>query len=117
MAAVLEEMAAKTPPIDTGTLRGDLREIARDVGDLTNVAARNLRQRNPLGGWLQRAAGIDLASQGGREQAFAALRDQRERSASAVRATVRDHPMGAAVGALAVGLAVAWILTRSSHRR
>jgi ElaB/YqjD/DUF883 family membrane-anchored ribosome-binding protein len=102
---------------DLRALRSDLRDVARDVGELTTVAARTLRERAPVGDWLQRATGVDLNSRSGREEALASLRGQGERSAAALRSTVQDHPMGAALGALAVGLAVAWFLTRSSHTR
>jgi hypothetical protein len=103
---------------DLRALRGDLREVARDVGDLTTVAARAVRQGSaPVGEWLQRAAGVDLNSPRGRQEALASLRSQGERSAAALRSTVHDHPMGTALGALAVGLAIAWFLTRPSRTR
>lgn len=102
---------------DLRALRGDLREVARDVGELTTVATRTLRQGAPVGEWLQRATGVDLNTRKGRDEALASLRSQGERSAAALRSTVHDHPMGAALGALAVGLAVAWLLTRSTRTR
>lgn len=102
---------------DLRALRGDLREVARDIGELTTVAARTVREGAPVGEWLQRTVGVDLNSPKGREEALASLRSQGERSAAALRSTVHDHPVGAALGALAVGLAIAWFFTRSTHTR
>ena len=102
---------------DLRALRGDLREVARGVGDLSAVAARTVREGAPVGEWLQRATGVDLNSPKGREEALAVLRSQGERSATALRSTVREHPVGAALGALAVGFAIAWFFTRSTHTR
>ena len=102
---------------DLRALRHDLRDVVNDVGVLTNAAAEGLRQRAPaLGDWLRRAADYDLNTRAGREAALAALRTHGNRSAAVLRSTVQDHPISAAVGALALGLAVAWFLSRPSSR-
>jgi hypothetical protein len=100
---------------DLRALRGDLRELGRDVGELTGIAARSLRQRAPVGEWWQRAK--SLGAEGNRDEAIARLRGQGEKSAAALRSTVQEHPVGAALSALALGLAIAWLLTRSSSTR
>jgi len=96
---------------DLHAVQRDLRNLTRDIGNLTGEA---WRARSAAGGWLQRQAGIDLSSSQGRQQALEQLRHQGERSAAALRSTAQDHPMTAALGALAIGLAVVWMLTRSS---
>lgn len=102
---------------DLRALRADLRQVATDVGELSHAAARAVRQRPPVGEWLQRATGIDLNTPRGRDEAVAALRTHGEKSAAAMRSTMQQHPMGTALGALAVGLAIAWLLTRPSSDR
>ena len=103
---------------DLDTLRHDLRAVQRDLQDLTrdigNLTGQAWRSRGAAGDWLQRQAGVDLSTARGREQAYEQLRAQGERSAAAVRATVQEHPMSTALGALAIGLAVVWMMTRSS---
>jgi len=103
------------------TLRADLRAVQRDLRALTNdigtLTGQAWRARGSAGDWLQRAAGVDLSTEHGREQALRQLRAQSERSAAAVRATVQEHPLTAALGALAVGLAVVWLMTRPSDER
>lgn len=100
---------------DLRAVQRDLRELTRDIGALTGQAAG--RARGAAGDWLQRQAGVDLASPGGREEALRLLRSQGERSAAAVRATVQERPVAVALGALAVGLAVAWMMTRSTDTK
>jgi ElaB/YqjD/DUF883 family membrane-anchored ribosome-binding protein len=107
---------------DLDTLRHDLRAVQRDlhaltrnIGALTGEAWHARRAAGDwAGNWLQRQAGVDLSSERGREQAMEQLREQGQRSAAAVRDTVREHPMKAALGALAIGFAVVWMMTRSS---
>jgi hypothetical protein len=106
---------------DLDTLRADLRAVQRDLRDLTQDIAALTHQARRAGAtasdWLQRATGVDIASARGREQALEQLRSQGERSAAALRSTVQEHPMTAALGALAIGLAVVWLMTRSSGER
>ena len=103
------------------TLRADLRAVQRDLralsGDIGTLTSQAWRARGSAGDWLRRAAGVDLSTDHGREEALRQLRAQGERSAAAVRATVQDHPLSAALGALAVGLAVVWFVTRSSDAK
>jgi hypothetical protein len=103
------------------TLRHDLRAVQRDLHDLTrdigNLTGQAWRARAAAGDWLQRQAGVDLSTPRGREQAYEQLRAQGERSAAALRSTVQEHPMSTALGALAIGLAVVWMMTRSSGER
>jgi hypothetical protein len=106
---------------DLDTLRSDLRAVQRDLRALTNdigsLTGQAWRARGAAGDWLQRTAGVDLSSEHGREEALRQLRTQGERSAAAVRATVQQHPLSTALGALAVGLAVVWLMTRSSDEK
>ena len=106
---------------DLDTLRADLRAVQRDLRDLTQDIAALTQQVRRAGAsasdWLQRAAGIDVTSARGRKQAIEQLRTQGERSAAALRSTVQDHPVTAALGALAIGAAVVWLMTRSSSER
>jgi ElaB/YqjD/DUF883 family membrane-anchored ribosome-binding protein len=99
---------------DLHALRSDLRDIARDVGSLTSDAARNWRQTSARDwvDWVRARIGDreDL------EQSWSAMRERGEKSATAIRATVQDHPAAAVAGALAVGLALAWFLSRSYRR-
>lgn len=103
------------------TLRQDLRAVQRDLRDLTqdigNLTGQAWRARGAAGDWLQRQAGVDLSTPRGRQQAYEQLRAQGERSAAAVRSTVQDHPLSTALGALVVGLAVVWMMTRSSDTK
>jgi hypothetical protein len=103
------------------TLRHDLRAVQRDLRDLTrdisNLTGQALRARAAAGGWLQRQAGVDLSTARGREEAYEQLRAQGERSAAALRSTVQEHPMSAVLGALAIGLTVVWMMTRSSSAK
>lgn len=106
---------------DLDTLRADLRAVQRDLRNLTHdigtLTEQAWQSRPSAGDWIQRATGLDLGSQRGREQALEQLRAQSERSAAAMRATVQEHPMTTALGALAIGLAVVWLMTRSSDRQ
>jgi hypothetical protein len=106
---------------DLDTLRDDLRAVQRDLRDLTrDISALTQQARRASASasdWLQRATGVDLTSARGREQALEQLRAQGERSAAAIRSTVQEHPMTTALGALAVGLAVVWLMTRSTGER
>jgi ElaB/YqjD/DUF883 family membrane-anchored ribosome-binding protein len=103
------------------TLRADLRSVQRDLRALTNdigaLSGQAWRARGAAGDWLQRTAGVDLSSEEGRDEALRQLRAQGERSAAAVRATVQEHPLPTALGALAIGLAVVWLMTRSSDAK
>jgi ElaB/YqjD/DUF883 family membrane-anchored ribosome-binding protein len=103
------------------TLRADLRAVQRDLRNLTHdlgsLTEQAWQSRPSASDWLQRTTGIDLGSARGREQALEQLRAQGERSAAAMRSTVQEHPMTTAFGALAIGLAVVWLMTRSSDRQ
>ncbi|HEX2116007.1 MAG TPA: hypothetical protein VHM01_16495 [Alphaproteobacteria bacterium] len=99
---------------DLRAVQRDLRDLARDIAVLTQQARRASASAS---NWLQRATGIDLGSARAREQAFEQLRTQGERSAAAIRSTVQEHPMTTALGALAIGLAVVWVMTRSTGER
>ena len=106
------------------TLRADLRAVQRDLRNLTHdlgsLTEQAWQSRPSASDWLQRTTGIDLGSARGREQALEQLRAQGERSAAAMRSTVQtaqEHPITTALGALAIGLAVVWLMTRSSDKQ
>src|SRR5690606_13191088 len=103
------------------TLRSDLRAVQRDLRALTRdiggLSEQAWRARGTAGDWLQRRTGIDLSSSRAGEQAAALFRDQGVHSAEAVRKTLLAHPVAAALGVLAVGVAALWLMTRSSSAR
>jgi hypothetical protein len=106
---------------DLDTLRADLRAVQRDLRNLTHdigtLTEQAWRARPSAGDVIQRTTGIDIGSARGREQALEQLRTQGERSAAALRSTVQEHPMTTALGALAIGLAVVWLMTRSTDAK
>jgi ElaB/YqjD/DUF883 family membrane-anchored ribosome-binding protein len=99
---------------DLRTLRRDLREIARDVGELTTQTARNWQETSGRD-WLEWARSR-IGSREDLDETWSGWRDRGERSAVAIRSTVQEHPAAAAAGALALGLALAWFLSRSARR-
>lgn len=99
---------------DLHALRGDLREVARDVGALTSETARNWRQTSARD-WMDWARSR-VGSRDDIDETIAGLRERGERSAMAMRATMQEHPAVAVAGAVALGLALAWYMTRSSRR-
>jgi len=108
------------PPRDVAAASTGSPAAAAAAGKATGVPVppRPVRRAGASASdWLQRAAGIDVTSARGRKQAIEQLRTQGERSAAALRSTVQDHPVTAALGALAIGAAVVWLMTRSSSER
>ena len=99
---------------DLRVLRDDLREIARDVGDLTSQTARNFGQTSARD-WLEWARSR-IGSREDLDDTWAEWRDRGEKSAMAVRATVQEHPAVTVAGAVALGLVLAWFVTRSARR-
>jgi ElaB/YqjD/DUF883 family membrane-anchored ribosome-binding protein len=99
---------------DLRALRDDLREVARDVGDLTSQTARHWRQTSARD-WLDWAR-ERIGSREDLDDTWSAWRERGERSAAAMRTTVQEHPAATVAGALALGLILAWFLTRPSHR-
>ncbi len=99
---------------DLRTLRNDLREVARDIGVLTGETSRNLRQISARD-WMDWARSR-IGSREDLDEAWSGLRERGEKSATAVRSTVQEHPAAALAASLALGLALAWLVTRSARR-
>lgn len=95
-------------------LRRDLREVVRDVGALTEQASRTFGQASTRD-WMDWARSR-IGSREDLDETWFGLRERGERSAQAMRSTMQEHPAAAIVGALALGLVLAWFMSRSARQ-